>query len=110
MSTVSLHRQPAGTRITVASPAQTRKLDGREAVAATELMRWVVVLAIPFVLSAIFFGAAIATGMLWLMGVAFGVGPELMICGYIYLSITSDSNAPEAAGAAHENVPVRAAA
>jgi hypothetical protein len=57
-----------------------------------ELMRWVRWLGIPFVLSAVFFGAAIGTGQLWLMGLAWGFGPELIILGYIYLSISSEAN------------------
>ena len=67
----------------------------------TEVLRWVLWLGIPFAASAAFFAAAIGTGAMWLMGFAWGLGPELMILAYIYLSLTSESNTelPEAHGA-----------
>ena len=45
--------------------------------------------------------AAIGTGAMLSMGLAWGLGPELMILAYIYLSLTSESNAelPESDGA-----------
>ena len=54
--------------------------------------RWFLVLGVPFVLGASFFALAIGLRAEWPMTPAFILGPLLMICGYIYLSLTSESN------------------
>ncbi len=59
---------------------------------AAELRRWTLLLVIPFILSAVFFAGAIGAASEWLMGVAFFVGPVVLIGAYIYLSLSSDSN------------------
>jgi hypothetical protein len=62
------------------------------AVATTEVNRWLLFLAFPFVLSALFFMATISTGQLWLIGGALVTGPGLLIMAFIYLALSSDSN------------------
>ena len=63
------------------------------AVAETEEKRWMRMLLPPFLVSSVFFGAAIGTGALWLIGPAMALGPGLIIFGLVYLALTSDSNA-----------------
>lgn len=85
-----------------AAPARPASIEQRplQAVAATnpskqaaaEVKRWITLLAFPFVLSAIFFMAAISTGQLWLIGGALVTGPGLLIMAFIYLALSSDSN------------------
>lgn len=57
--------------------------------------RWYLILGAPFILGAVFFGAAVGFGVEWPMAPAFLLGPLVMIGGYIYLSLTSDSNTAE---------------
>jgi hypothetical protein len=90
MSTTLVAPPPAG-RVDHRTRRGTEPVDATRPALSDEL-RWVRWLGIPFVASAASFAAAIATGSLWLMGVAFGVGPELMILGYVFLSLASDSN------------------
>jgi len=59
---------------------------------ATEERRWLVMLGIPFVMSACFFAATIGTGILWLLAPAMVLGPGLIILGCVYLGISSDTN------------------
>jgi hypothetical protein len=54
--------------------------------------RWFLVLGVPFVLGAAFFALAIGLGTEWPIAPAFCLGPLLLICGYIYLSLSSESN------------------
>ena len=81
---------PATRKIEQVKPADPTRTAA--SASSAEISRWVLFLGIPFVVSAAFFGAAIGTGITWFMAAAFGLGPELMIVGYIYLSLTSDSN------------------
>ena len=96
---------PATRNIEQIKPAEVTQTAA--SASSSEISRWVRWIGIPFVVAAAFFGAAIGTGITWFMGVAFGVGPELMIVGYIYLSLTSDSNSEyptsslEAEGVSH---------
>ncbi|HUK44034.1 MAG TPA: hypothetical protein VLV28_01955 [Gaiellaceae bacterium] len=62
----------------------------------SHLNRWFLFLGIPFVVGASFFALAIGLGAEWPMAPAFLLGPLLMIAGYIYLSLTSDSNTTDA--------------
>lgn len=62
------------------------------AVASTESNRWMRFLGVPFVLSAAFFMALLATGQLWLVGGVLITGPGLLIMSFVYLSMSSDSN------------------
>ena len=57
-----------------------------------EIKRWSLVLGLPFVLSAAFFMAVLATGQQWLIGGALLTGPGLLIMAVIYLSLTSDTD------------------
>jgi hypothetical protein len=64
-------------------------------VAETEERRWLLMLGVPFVLSACFFAATIGTGILWLLAPAMALGPALLILAFVYLGISSDSNGSE---------------
>jgi hypothetical protein len=91
-STVITHRPPMATRPrTVSTVRETPVLS--MSVAAKEQRRWVSLLAVPFILSSTFFAATIGTGILWLLAPAMVFGPGLLILAFIYLSISSDSNA-----------------
>jgi hypothetical protein len=57
-----------------------------------ELRRWVFGLGTPFVLAAVFFGAAISTENQNWIGPAVVLGPILMMFAFIYLLLTSDAN------------------
>jgi hypothetical protein len=61
---------------------------------APELRRWLLLLTPPFVLSGVFFAAAVATGVQWLIGPAIAVGPMLLILMFIYLGLSSDTEKP----------------
>jgi hypothetical protein len=54
--------------------------------------RWFLILGIPFVLGAGFFGLAIGLDAEWPMIPAVLFGPVLLISSYIYLSLSSDAN------------------
>ena len=54
--------------------------------------RWLVLLGIPFVVGGALFGAAISSGQMWLLGPAAVFGPGVMILGFTYLALTSDTN------------------
>jgi hypothetical protein len=60
--------------------------------AVAEEHRWLMMLVTPFILSAALFAAAVGTGYLWLMGPAMVLGPGLIIIGFVYLGLTSDTN------------------
>jgi hypothetical protein len=60
--------------------------------ASAEVNRWIRILSIPFVLSAAFYMALLATGQLWLIGGVLATGPGLLIMSFIYLSMSSESN------------------
>ena len=60
--------------------------------ASSPLSRWFLLLGIPFVLGAAFFGLALGLGDEWPMIPAFLFGPFLLVAAYIYLSLTSDTN------------------
>lgn len=66
----------------------------RAALEAVEQRHWVRWLSPSFVVSACFFGAAISTGTLWLIGPAIVLGPILGITVYIVLMLGSDANTP----------------
>ena len=55
-------------------------------------IRWLILLGIPFVVGGALFGAAIATGQMWLLGPASVFGPGAMILGFTYLGLSSDTN------------------
>ena len=54
--------------------------------------RWLVLLGIPFVVGGALFGAGISSGQMWLLGPAAVFGPGVMILGFTYLALTSDTN------------------
>lgn len=54
--------------------------------------RWFVILGVPFVLGAAFFALALGLDKEWPMVPAFLFGPFLLIAGYVYLCLSSDSN------------------
>ena len=58
--------------------------------------RWIITLVVPFVIGAAFFALAIGLGSEWPMVPGFLLGPLAMIAGYVYLSLTSDSNSIDA--------------
>ena len=58
----------------------------------SETHRWFLVLGIPFVLGATFFGLAVGLGAEWPMMPAFFLGPFVLIASYIGLMLTSDTN------------------
>jgi len=72
--------------------ARVERADHASSVAATEERRWLLLLGIPFVVSACFFAATIGTGILWLLAPAMVLGPALIILGFVYLGISSDTN------------------
>jgi hypothetical protein len=94
MTTTLLERRPVLEETAPIALVRTREPESVDQTATTgrEMLRWVRWLGIPFVLAAAFFAAAIGTGQMWLMGFAWGFGPELLILGYIYLSLTSEAN------------------
>jgi hypothetical protein len=57
-----------------------------------EQRRWVIPLVLCFTWAAAFFAAAVGSGRLWLLGPA-GLGIGLIIVGFVYLGLTSDTNA-----------------
>jgi hypothetical protein len=73
-------------------PAPESVIESRSDQGDTELNRWTIFLAIPFVLSAVFFMAAISTGQEWLIGGTLVTGPGLLIMAFIHLSLSSDTN------------------
>ncbi len=91
-STVITHRPPLAMRPRTISTVRDSPAISMS-VAAREQRRWISVLAVPFILSSSFFAATIGTGILWLLAPAMVFGPGLLILAFIYLSITSDSNA-----------------
>ena len=82
------HRQAAESRRALSLAG----LDPAVVLAQAETNRWVKLLVIPFVLAAVFFGAAISSGQQWLMGPAVVAGPIFLIAAYIYLMLTCDTN------------------
>ncbi len=83
------------------SPLRAQKIDARSghaspvpasSVEATEERRWLLMLGIPFVMSACCFAATIGTGVLWLLAPAMVLGPGLIILGCVYLGLSSDTN------------------
>jgi|SRR5579862_432616 len=61
----------------------------------SEEHRWLRMLCPPLALSAAAFAAAVATGQQWLIGAALLLGPMVIIIGFIYLGLTSDTNGVE---------------
>jgi hypothetical protein len=84
-----LHRS-ATTVARPATPAATQA--STEPITQAETNRWLLLLVIPFVLGAAFFGLSIALDTGWPMAPAFLLGPLPLISAYIYLALTSDSN------------------
>ena len=72
-------------------PASEQAATARQAESQTQ--RWFAILGVPFVLGAVFFGLAVGLGKEWPMVPAFLFGPFLLIAGYVYLCLSSDSNA-----------------
>jgi hypothetical protein len=62
------------------------------AATGSETHRWFLLLGIPFVLGAAFFGLAVGLGAEWSMVPAFFLGPFLLTATYIALMLTSDTN------------------
>ncbi len=60
--------------------------------ARSDTHRWLLILGVPFVVGAAFFADAIGFDVEWPMAPAFLLGPLLMIAGYIYLSLSADTN------------------
>jgi hypothetical protein len=77
--------QPVVTPPPVASPPSAE---------AAEQRRWVIPLVLAFTWSAAFFAAAVGTGFLYLLAPA-GLGVGLIILGFVYLGLTSDTNASQ---------------
>jgi hypothetical protein len=75
-----------GAPVAPASPEATSSL------LSSASRRWLLVLGPPFASGAMVFGLALALGAEWPMVPAFQLGPFLLIAGYVYLSLTSDSN------------------
>jgi hypothetical protein len=73
-------------------PAALQPVEVPEAITADGHNRWFLVLGIPFVVGAAFFGLAIGLDEEWPMTPAFLFGPLVMIAAYVYLCLTSDSN------------------
>jgi hypothetical protein len=71
-------------------PIPTRPA-GRSETARAEERRWLLMLGVPFAVSAALFAATIGSGLLWLLGPAMVVGPGLIILGFVYLGLTSDT-------------------
>lgn len=92
MNTGSLTHPLAPARKLV---ARVERADRDVSVASAEERRWLLMLGIPFVMSACFFAATIGTGILWLLAPAMVLGPALIILGFVYLGISSDTNASE---------------
>jgi hypothetical protein len=61
---------------------------------AAEQRRWVIPLVLAFTWSAAFFAAAIGTDSLYLLAPA-GLGVGMIILGFVYLGLTSDTNATQ---------------
>jgi hypothetical protein len=61
--------------------------------AVAEEHRWLYLLVAPFLLGGLFFALAVGTGRLWLMGPAMVLGPGLIIGMFIYLGLSTDTNA-----------------
>ena len=57
-----------------------------------EIHRWALVLLAPFLVGAAFFGLAVGLDAEWPIAPAFMLGPLVMICCYIYLSLGSEAN------------------
>ena len=76
--------------IVPAAPVEDAAASAKAAESQTH--RWFLILGVPFVVGASFFALAIGTGTEWPMAPAFLLGPLVMIAGYIYLSLSSDSN------------------
>jgi len=57
-----------------------------------ETNRWLLFLVPPFLVSALFFTLAIGTKTQELIAPALFFGPMVIILGFIYLGLTSDSN------------------
>lgn len=83
------HRQAAESRRALSLAG----VDPAALMAQAETNRWVALLAIPFVLATVFFGAAISSGQEWPIGPAVVFGPILLILVYVYLMLTGDTNA-----------------
>jgi hypothetical protein len=73
-------------------PQIDERVDPAEARATVEIRRWVEIMGVPFVLAAVFFGAAINSGQQWLMGPAVVLGPTLMIIALVYVMLSHDGN------------------
>ena len=83
---------PAAQPRIVAVPVPRPEPSDQVREAASEEKRWVLMLAIPFLVGATFFAAAIGTGALWLMGPAMLFGVGVIIASFIYLGLSSDTN------------------
>jgi hypothetical protein len=80
---------PKPARAAPAGPPVVRS--DHSLVSDAEQRRWVVPLVLSFTWAAAFFAASIGTGKLWLMAPA-GLGVGLLILGFVYLGLTSDTN------------------
>jgi hypothetical protein len=72
-------------------PAKPPDGGGDRSPSEAEQLRWIVPLVLCFAWAAGFFMAAIGTGRFWLLGPA-ALGFALMILGFVYLGLTSDTN------------------
>ncbi len=79
-------------RMVVGARASLEPIDPAVAQAEAEIRRWVELLATPFVLAAVFFGAAVSTGQQWLMVPAIVLGPILMVITLVFVMLTCDTN------------------
>jgi hypothetical protein len=85
--------RPEPLRLAPPAPAAVLVSAGdASAAAVAEEHRWVRWLVLPFVLGAALFAAAVASGVVALIGPAMLFCPGLVILGFVYLSLTSDSN------------------
>ncbi len=75
-------------------PARTVDWSDHSPAVVKEEHRWLLLL-IPLTLSAMLFGAAIASGMNWLLLPAAACGPFALITGLVHLALSSETNTPD---------------
>ena len=86
------HQQTVVEPPPVALQPVAAPVEAAEAFPAAEHHRWFLILGIPFVVGAAFFALAIGLDSEWPMTPAFLLGPLVMIAGYVYLGLTSNTN------------------
>jgi hypothetical protein len=87
------HRDSGEGRMTVAATNQGTTIGHVRVHTMTEEARWILTLCAPLVIAAASFMAAIATGVTWLIAPAIVAGPGAGVIGFVFLALTSDTNA-----------------